>query len=63
MKKNHTSILKEAGSGLFLLLAAGMLACTGENTTGVEEAEIAEGALAETEEIIVDTWRRKKGTL
>ncbi|MFD3004073.1 hypothetical protein ACFS7Z_27225, partial [Pontibacter toksunensis] len=58
MKRNNMNMLKGIRNGLCFLLVAGMVACTGENTTGVEEAEVAEaeGSIGETEEVVSDTW-------
>ena len=56
MKKNETSVLTGIRNGLCLFLLAGMVACGGE--TGVAEEGVAEveGGLAETEEMVSDTW-------
>lgn len=53
MKKNNPYILKGIRSGLCLSLMAGLVACGGE--TEVAEGNMAEGEVAETEEVVSDT--------
>lgn len=53
MKKKENKSNKWLTSSLSVLLVAGMVACTGENTTGVDTVE--EGVI-ETEEVTAETW-------
>jgi hypothetical protein len=54
MKKNEKSINKWIKSSLAAFIAVGMVACTGENTTGVDVTD--DDDLVETEESMGETW-------